>query len=69
MSELRRELKELSKEDLKEILIDLEERLMDLIEVNYIHDYPPFELEIYSILREIEHFERIIGSKPAINNE
>jgi hypothetical protein len=66
---LRRELKELKEEDLKEIVVDLEERLMDLIEVNLNYDYPPFELEIYSVLGEIERFERMISSKPVINKE
>ena len=61
--------KKLSEEELKENVIDLEERLMDLIEVNTSHDFPPFELEIYSILGEIERLERMISSKAVINGE
>ena len=66
---MRKEVEELSVEDLKEFVIELEERLMDLIEVNSTHNYPPFELEIYSIVREIERFERIISSKLVVNKE
>ncbi len=44
----------------KELIVNLEDRLMDLIEISSRYEDLPavkLELEIYSILSEIEHLE------------
>ncbi len=66
---MRKDFKKMNVHDLKEFVVELEERLMDLIEVNANHDFPPFELEIFSVLREIERMETMIESKPVIKKK
>ena len=54
--------KELSKEERKDLIEHLEDRLMDLIEISSRYEDLPavkLELEMYGILSEIEHLEQV----------